>query len=454
MGTSNANLTRRVLRATRYRKNIRHLSPRELNDLRHAFEKVYAISATKAARGGRVNPAGNANDERGYQWLAGVHGAPPPVYCQHGTIHFTTWHRAYLYTFEKALQDQVPGVMLPWWDWADADSLAGGLPTAVTEKTYKDLDTREVKPNPLLSAYSQVTGQMTTRSPRPRGELVSIKGALDFAMANTEYARFVGDLENPHGSIHVWVRGDMGSVPTAAYDPVFWLHHCNVDRYWAMWQQDHQNVMIPAAARSFVCAPFNMVASSVLRTEDLGYRYADLETTVSARDVRAAAVAFGMPEHDASAAPRSSVTFDLDPVNRRFRRASLEFVDLTPPVGSYLAHIFLNNPKATLKTKRTLENGYAGHLTLFGHGHCIGGPGHCDVIDHSDDPFDMRPHHHLTPGEAIVDVSFPLAGLVAEDATKKARVPVSATLVVEDADGKLADPSVLEFEAISLITKA
>jgi tyrosinase len=40
-----------------------------------------------------------------------------------------------------------------------------------------------------------------------------------------------------HGAIHVLV-GDqlnMGDVPWAARDPIFWLHHCNIDRLWASW---------------------------------------------------------------------------------------------------------------------------------------------------------------------------------------------------------------------------
>ena len=42
-----------------------------------------------------------------------------------------------------------------------------------------------------------------------------------------------------HGHIHVTVgntRG-MGRVPWAANDPIFWLHHCNIDRLWASWNR-------------------------------------------------------------------------------------------------------------------------------------------------------------------------------------------------------------------------
>ena len=38
--------------------------------------------------------------------------------CQHGWEEFLSWHRAYLYGFEKALQDIDPSVTLPYWDWA------------------------------------------------------------------------------------------------------------------------------------------------------------------------------------------------------------------------------------------------------------------------------------------------------------------------------------------------
>ena len=39
----------------------------------------------------------------------------------------------------------------------------------------------------------------------------------------------------PHNIVHVLVGGWMGSVPTAAQDPIFFLHHCNMDRLWDLW---------------------------------------------------------------------------------------------------------------------------------------------------------------------------------------------------------------------------
>jgi len=60
------------------------------------------------------------------------------------------------------------------------------------------------------------------------------------------FSQFDGDYEEtPHGDVHVQVGGAsapgscnkawMTQVPCAAQDPIFWLHHANVDRCWDGW---------------------------------------------------------------------------------------------------------------------------------------------------------------------------------------------------------------------------
>jgi tyrosinase len=49
------------------------------------------------------------------------------------------------------------------------------------------------------------------------------------------------NIEQIHGSIHDSVgcnptTGHMANIPYAAFDPVFMLHHTNIDRMFAMWQ--------------------------------------------------------------------------------------------------------------------------------------------------------------------------------------------------------------------------
>ena len=38
-----------------------------------------------------------------------------------------------------------------------------------------------------------------------------------------------------HNIVHMWVGGQMDDVPAAVNDPVFNLHHCNVDRILESW---------------------------------------------------------------------------------------------------------------------------------------------------------------------------------------------------------------------------
>ncbi|KAI1090370.1 common central domain of tyrosinase-domain-containing protein [Rostrohypoxylon terebratum] len=48
--------------------------------------------------------------------------------------------------------------------------------------------------------------------------------------------RFFFDREGRADDLKLWGSGHMSNVPVAAFDPIFWLHHCNVDRLTAIWQ--------------------------------------------------------------------------------------------------------------------------------------------------------------------------------------------------------------------------
>jgi tyrosinase len=54
---------------------------------------------------------------------------------------------------------------------------------------------------------------------------------------DTTRNRLEGFVNGPalHNRVHVWVGGDM-SPGTSPNDPIFWLHHANVDRIWWNWQ--------------------------------------------------------------------------------------------------------------------------------------------------------------------------------------------------------------------------
>ncbi len=96
----------------------------------------------------------------------------------------------------------------------------------------------------------------------------------------------IGELENvPHGAVHVTVGGLMGSFNTAGLDPLFWLHHCNIDRLWEVWDRQTTPARTnPTSAawttnqtfhfRNSSGADVTGVSGGVVNTKDqLGYVY-------------------------------------------------------------------------------------------------------------------------------------------------------------------------------------
>jgi tyrosinase len=241
----------------RHRRNARTLTAGQLAEFRKAITAAQAIK-----------------DDRGYQAWAGIHGLPLPTSCTHNSPLFLPWHRAYLYFFEKTLQDRVPGVTLPWWNWTMRHS--DGLPPAYT--VAKDPKGR---PNPLRGSPIQKSGRddpsqtKTTRTPGQDGAppLPTLKQVND-VLALTDFLDFQSQLEDIHNGIHVWVGGTMSSIGTSAYDPIFWAHHTMIDRIWRLWQLRHPGSGPPAALLNRALAPFPMTVRDTLDMDALGYDYA------------------------------------------------------------------------------------------------------------------------------------------------------------------------------------
>jgi tyrosinase len=240
--------------ALRHRRSARRLTEGQLTSFREAIVKAQAIG-----------------DDRGFQYWAGIHGLPLPISCTHHNELFLPWHRAYLYFFEKTLQDRVPGVTLPWWDWTKEHDT--GIPDVYARRNASG------KKNPLYDSPIQASGRerpsqtRTTRRPGPPGALPS-PPEVQAVMGNRDFLTFQTQLESIHDGIHVWVGGTMGNITTAAYDPLFWAHHCMIDRLWYLWQLRHPGAGVPAALLDQALPPFAMTVRQTLDITQLGYDYA------------------------------------------------------------------------------------------------------------------------------------------------------------------------------------
>lgn len=353
-----------------HRKNAALLSEDEVGALRDAFAQIKQISAD--ARG----------DDRGFFELAGMHGVPYWD-CPHHTPNriFLPWHRAYLYRLEQALADRVQGVTLPWWDWTTTREIPGPFAAA----------TAGGGPNPLYDSETLLTAAdiregapLVERTTREPGQPDWLPGPPDLAdvLSQTNYAFFNDACEGIHDSVHGWVGGTMGNVGYAAFDPVFWAHHCMIDRMWWLWQQSGRMNAVPAPGwEDIVLEPFNLRVRDVLDANALGFDYADSETLLLADPAAGTpgAVLVTQPVDSAAAVPATD-----------FSSAYLEIGGIKHTGSSYEGLVYVNNPGATLATGPDAAAGYVGSFHVFGHGGCFGAAGHCEA-PHERRRFDNRP---------------------------------------------------------------
>lgn len=214
------------------RKDHRTLTADEQSRFLNAFNQINAINA--------LGP------------LVDIHSNA--VHQMHSNPRFLPWHRIYLLRMEELLMDVDPTVCLPYWNSSDEQAfpswLVGFTPTVN-----------------LIGGPHTVT--------RNIGMFAFLPGAADVAavMANTTFNTFASSLEGVHNSGHVWVGGSMGSIPTAPADPVFWMHHAEIDRRWAIWQAANpgQNPLLSGAAA--VMDPWSETEADTRDITALGFKY-------------------------------------------------------------------------------------------------------------------------------------------------------------------------------------
>jgi tyrosinase len=253
--------------------------------VRPSVEKLTADQLT--ALQNAIGAMAKLTDDRGFQHFAGYHGGPPKAYCKHGhqdqwgTYHgaplFLPWHRAYLHFFELAMQDRVAGVTLAWWDWTSPLSHQQGIPRGYTG------DGNPLSQQPIAAGFSRPQGvpAESWREPGAPQDLPTDKN-VTAALGRTGFVDFSTQLEQQlHNRVHGWVSGAMGQVPIAAFDPVFYAHHCMIDRLWRLWQLRHGEPGPPASAYGIVLAPFPVTVGDVLDVHALGYDYAGTTTSAA-----------------------------------------------------------------------------------------------------------------------------------------------------------------------------
>jgi hypothetical protein len=196
-----------------------------------------------------------ASDPTSWIYQANIHGtfdAPPNQQvartwnqCQHGSFFFFSWHRMYLYFFERILQAASgnPNLALPYWNYFNPAQRA--LPVAFRQPADASNPLFETRRAQGINAGAQLPPAPISHTQAftfinfssPPGSGLSFGGPR--VSQPVHLSPTFGALENaPHNNVHGLVGGSSGfmnSVNLAARDPIFWLHHSNIDRLWKRW---------------------------------------------------------------------------------------------------------------------------------------------------------------------------------------------------------------------------
>eukprot|EP01064_Diplonema_japonicum_P022795 TRINITY_DN32_c0_g1_i15.p1 TRINITY_DN32_c0_g1~~TRINITY_DN32_c0_g1_i15.p1 ORF type:complete len:554 (+),score=170.35 TRINITY_DN32_c0_g1_i15:134-1795(+) len=171
----------------------------------------------------------------------------------HGTSAFLPWHRWFLVGYENALRS-LPGfecMTVPYWDW-ERDDAEERFSTTFRAKTFGTRSGVGGWPDNCVTegvaaGWTASDGDCLSRNWGGAG----FTGAMEISAiitSNAAFRNFRPALEgNPHAAPHIYVSGHMGSY-LSPDDPLFFVHHANVDRIWALWQDYHGYDKVPKAA--------------------------------------------------------------------------------------------------------------------------------------------------------------------------------------------------------------
>lgn len=205
--------------------------------------------------------------------------------CQHATWYFPPWHRIYLIALETQVRADIVARggpsdwALPYWDYFGQNPPNQfNIPPAFQEHNFPPAASLPPtvppdipgSPNPLyVAARYGPNGDGNIFVPTAAGiganpqdpssdfsfgpvtfDCMSDTDITQFGGGATGFSHFdssTGDLENnPHNMVHSYVGGQQGNDPSgepglmsdplmAGLDPIFYFHHCEIDRLWAIW---------------------------------------------------------------------------------------------------------------------------------------------------------------------------------------------------------------------------
>ena len=207
-----------------------------------------------------------------------MHGSMGEV----GLYRFLAWHRRYLVAFERELQ-RVDAILrpsatarlgIPYWRWEDPipDWIQGFLPANDPQTGQAPPPRKEKAPPPKADAndIQIIVNQFNIQQTGIAGE----NAYTQFTFGLEGWGRRPDGSPLPaHNQGHAWIGGIMNNTSTSPTDPMFWLHHAEIDRLWQIWRQSNPTPAPPLNGADRTMDPWSETYDELLDIGTLGYSY-------------------------------------------------------------------------------------------------------------------------------------------------------------------------------------
>ncbi len=307
-------------------------------------------------------------------------------------FNFLIWHRFYILHFEDIVRELsgYKDFALPYWDYTDTT----------------DLKLNRTMPLPVRTSGNSLFEQSRFDSLN-QGYMISgqpITDALDITelMQKSYYEDFNNTINQaPHGAMHNYIGagnygqmmwnpiyqdsvdsegnvlgGLMANVPSAGYDPIFWMHHSNIDRLWQQWMNMDQSHLVDSAkvvAHPWPYTFFNAKGDTIQYTMEqvaaqmykMNYRYTGLGTPLLASANKSTV-------QSAKLAPATTDTIQTMKVAKKINiqnKSLVHSISLKPEKTEMLRKIQSDvakktKLKVTVSFKKEPKNAYQVYLNL------------------------------------------------------------------------------------------
>ena len=203
--------------------------------------------------------------------------------------YFLPWHRMFVYFFERIVRSVTDqSFTLPYWNYSVAGAAHGVIPKQFRLQNDPVFGSLFVAKRNKPPGHPNVNAGQPIDQGQPGNPLGTVAlSECTYSPVGQTTQGFCLRLDSGlHGQVHVLTGNtqNMGAVPWAAGDPIFWLHHSNIDRLWASWNRAGRTNPSDAAflAKEFIFADENgnrVVAKikDFLKIAPLGYTYQTFE---------------------------------------------------------------------------------------------------------------------------------------------------------------------------------